>query len=65
MPTPEGYRAPTAEDAPFLPELTAAAAHRPELRLHPTFSRSHGRLTTERIQGVPRQHLHAEHFAFR
>lgn len=41
---------PTAEDAPFLPELTAAAAHRPEFRLHPTFSRSHGRLTAERIQ---------------
>ncbi|MFF5482398.1 hypothetical protein ACFY5C_34550 [Streptomyces sp. NPDC012935] len=90
------YCAPTAEDAPFLPELTAAAAHRPEFRLHPTFSRSHGRLTAERIQaeagpitpdthvflcgpasmienltralhrqGVPRQHLHAEHFAFR
>ncbi|AUG76879.1 Putative oxidoreductase [Kitasatospora sp. MMS16-BH015] len=90
------YCAPTAEEAPFLPELAAAAAHRPELRLHPTFSRSHGRLTAERIQavagpitpdthvflcgpasmvedlsralhrqGVPRQHLHAEHFAFR
>ncbi|MEV8400217.1 hypothetical protein [Streptomyces niveus] len=71
-------------------------AHRPELWLHPTFSRSHGRLTAERIQAeagpitpdthvflcgpasmienltralhrqdVPRQHLHAEHFAFR
>ncbi|MFC9930873.1 ferric reductase-like transmembrane domain-containing protein [Streptomyces sp. NPDC127190] len=90
------YCAPTAEDAPFLPELTAVAAHRPEFRLHPTFSRSHGRLTAERIQaeagpitpdthvflcgpaamienltralhrqGVPRRHLHAEHFAFR
>lgn len=44
------YCTPTAEDAPFLPELTAAAAHRPEFRLHPTFSRSHGRLTAERIQ---------------
>ncbi|MFB6811467.1 hypothetical protein [Streptomyces sp. NPDC056387] len=44
------YCAPTAEGAPFLPELIAAAAHRPEFRLHPTFSRSHGRLTAERIQ---------------
>ncbi|MFF5143047.1 ferric reductase-like transmembrane domain-containing protein [Streptomyces sp. NPDC013157] len=90
------YCAPTADDAPFLPELTATAAHRPGLRLPPTFSRSDGRLTADRIQaqagpitpdthvflcgppsmvenltralhrkGVPRHHLHAEHFAFR
>jgi len=42
--------APTAEDAPFLPELTATAAHRPGFGLHSTFSRSRGRLTAERIQ---------------
>ncbi|MFE2432653.1 ferric reductase-like transmembrane domain-containing protein [Streptomyces sp. NPDC059373] len=90
------YCAPTAQDAPFLPELTAAAARLPGLRLHPTFSRSHGRLNAEMIQaqagpltpdthvflcgpaslvedlcralhrqGIPRHHLHAEHFAFR
>ncbi|MFJ8021472.1 ferric reductase-like transmembrane domain-containing protein [Streptomyces sp. NPDC096311] len=90
------YCAPTADDAPFLPELAATAERRPELRLHPTFSRNHGRLTADRIQavagpitpdthvflcgpasmvenltralhrkGVPRHHLHAEHFAFR
>jgi predicted ferric reductase len=86
----------TADDAPFLPELTATAARHPELRLHPTFSRSHGRITADRIQaeagpltpdthvflcgpasmvetltrglhrqGIPRDHLHTEHFAFR
>ncbi|MEU6195399.1 ferredoxin reductase family protein [Streptomyces sp. NPDC047061] len=90
------YCAPDAETAPFLPELTAAAERLPRLRLHPTFSRTHGRLTAERIQqaagpitpdlhvflcgpaamveglsrtlhrqGLPRDHVHAEHFTFR
>lgn len=39
-----------ADDAPFLPELTALAARRPEFRLHPVFSRNGGRLTADRIQ---------------
>lgn len=90
------YCTPTANDAPFLEELTAATEHVPGLRLHPTFSRRHGRLTVDGIQkeagpltpdthvflcgpapmveqlsrelrrrGVPRLHLHSEHFAFR
>lgn len=90
------YCTPTSDDAPFLAELTATAALHPGLRLHPTFSRSHGRLTADRIQaeagpltpethvflcgpasmvenltrtlhrqGIPRHHIHAEHFAFR
>ncbi|MER7930087.1 ferredoxin reductase family protein [Streptomyces sp. NPDC096057] len=90
------YCAPSPETAPFLPELTAAAERLPQLRLHPTFSRSHGHLTADRIQttagpltpdthvflcgpasmvedlsrslhrlGLPRDHVHAEHFSFR
>ncbi|MEU9449899.1 ferredoxin reductase family protein [Streptomyces sp. NPDC048277] len=90
------YCAPSAEAAPFLPELTAAAERLPALRVHTTFSRGHGRLTVDRIQaaagpltpdthvflcgpasmvedlsrhlrrrGIPRAHVHAEHFAFR
>lgn len=90
------YSAPTADEAPFLPELTAAGVRQPGLKFHPYFSRSHGRLTAGKIQaaagpltpdthvflcgpasmvagltrdlhrhGIPRDHLHAEHFAFR
>jgi predicted ferric reductase len=90
------YCAPTADDAPFLPELTAAAERHPSLVFHPVFSRSDGRLTAGKIraaagplapgthvflcgpasmvanltrdlhrQGIPRDHLHSEHFAFR
>jgi predicted ferric reductase len=46
------YCAPTADDAPFLPELTAAAERHPDLVLHPVFSRSHGRLTAGEIQAA-------------
>ena len=90
------YCAPTADDAPFLPELTAAAERHPTLVFHPVFSRRDGRLTASKIQtaagplapgthiflcgpasmvedltrdlhrqGIPRDHLHSEHFAFR
>jgi predicted ferric reductase len=90
------YCTPSADEAPFLPELTAAARHQPALRLHPVHSRSDGRLTVGKIQatagsltpqthvflcgpaamvedlstglrrhGIPRDNLHAEHFAFR
>ena len=90
------YCTPTAADAPFLPELTAAARRQPALRLHPVRTRSEGRLTVAKIQdtagplatdthvfmcgpvamvadlstgfrsnGIPRDHLHTEHFAFR
>jgi predicted ferric reductase len=90
------YCTPSADEAPFLPELTAAARRQPSLRLHPVHSRSDGRLTVKKIQaaagplapqthvflcgpaamvedlstglrrhGIPRDHLHAEHFAFR
>jgi predicted ferric reductase len=90
------YSAPDARDAPFLPELTAAAERVPALRFHPYFSRKGGRLTGGKIQdavgsltpethvflcgparmvanlsrdlhrrGIPRDHIHAEHFAFR
>ena len=90
------YCTPTAADAPFLPELTAAARRQPALRLHPVHSRGDGRLTVKKIQaaagpltpdthvflcgpaamvedlsislrrhGIPRDHVHAEHFAFR
>jgi len=44
------YCAPDAEAAPFLPELTATAGRLPQLRLHPTFSRTDGRLTAARIR---------------
>src|SRR6185437_12439194 len=90
------YCTPSADEAPFLPELTAAARRQPALRLHAVHSRSDGRLTVSKIQaatgslspdthvflcgpaamveglsaglrrhGIPRDHLHAEHFAFR
>ena len=90
------YCTPTAADAAFLPELTAAARRQAGLTLHPVHSRHEGRLTAEKIQaaagpltaqthvflcgpagmvetlsidlrhhGIPRDHLHAEHFAFR
>ena len=90
------YCTPTAADAPFLPELTAAARRQAALRLHAVHSRNEGRLTVKKIQaaagpltpethvflcgpaamvedlciglrrhGIPRDHLHAEHFAFR
>jgi predicted ferric reductase len=90
------YCTPTADEAPFLPELTAAARRQPALRVHLVHSRSEGRLTVKKIQaaagpltaethvflcgpaamvedlsiglrrhGIPRDHVHAEHFAFR
>jgi predicted ferric reductase len=46
------YCTPTAADAPFLPELTAAARRQPALRIHPVHSRSEGRLTAEKIQAA-------------
>jgi predicted ferric reductase len=90
------YCTPTAADAPFLPELTAAARRQPAVRLHPVHSRAEGRLTVNKIlaaagpltpdthvfmcgpaamvqklsiglrrHGLPSDHVHAEHFAFR
>ena len=90
------YSAPDSGDAPFVPELAAAAERQPGLRLHPYFSRKDGRLTGGKIQeavglltpdthvflcgparmvaslsrdlhqrGIPRDHIHSEHFAFR
>ena len=44
------YCAPTADDAPFLAELTAAAERVPDLRVHPVLTRSQGRLTAGDIQ---------------
>jgi predicted ferric reductase len=46
------YCTPTAGDAPFLPELAAIAASHRKFRLHPTFSRTHGRLTADGIQAA-------------
>ena len=46
------YCAPTAEDAPFLPELTAAAERLPGLRFHPVFTRTNGHLTAGEIQAT-------------
>ena len=90
------YSAPDAGEAPFAPELAAAAERQPGLRFHPYFSRKRGRLTGGKIQdavgpltpdthvflcgparmianlsrdlhrrGIPRDHIHSEHFAFR
>ena len=90
------YCTPGSEEAPFLSELTAAAARQPGLRIHPVYSGSGGRLTVPKIEaaagpltpdthvflcgpatmveslaialrrrGIRREHLHAEHFAFR
>jgi predicted ferric reductase len=46
------YSTRTADDAPFLPELAAAAERHPEIRFHAHSSRSDGRLTADRIQVV-------------
>lgn len=46
------YCAPTSDDAPFLPDITAAAGRHPGLRLHPHFSRSDGRLTAGKIEAA-------------
>jgi predicted ferric reductase len=90
------YSTTTEADAVFLPDLAAAADRLPNLTLHPVFTRSHGRLTVDRISalagtldadthaflcgpaamvdklgrdlrrhGIPRDYIHAEHFAFR
>jgi predicted ferric reductase len=44
------YCTPTADDAPFVPELVAATKHHSDVRFHAHFSRSEGRLSTHRIQ---------------
>jgi predicted ferric reductase len=90
------YSAPDAGEAPFVPELAAAAEREPGLRFHPHYSRRRGRLTGAKIEdavgtlspdthvflcgparmvanlsrdlhrrGIPRHHIHSEHFAFR
>ncbi|MEU2421053.1 hypothetical protein ABZ619_08415 [Streptomyces sp. NPDC007851] len=90
------YCTPAETDAVFLPELNAAAEHRPGLTVHPVHSRLHGRLTADRVTtlagqlhpgthvflcgptpmvhtltrdlrrlGLPHDHVHSEHFAFR
>jgi len=90
------YSVPTERQAIYLPELEAAGARLPGLRVHPVFSRTQGRLNGKAItaaigplppgtdvflcgpggmlrtlnrdlhrQGVPRDHIHFEHFAFR
>ena len=46
------YCTPSAADAPFLPELTAAARRQPGLRLHSVHSRGEGRLTVAKIQAA-------------
>lgn len=46
------YSVPSAAEAPFLAELTAAAKTNPALRIHPHFSRTDGRLTGDRIRAI-------------
>lgn len=40
------YSVPTPADAIYLTELHAAAAHWPDVRIHPVFTRTNGRLTS-------------------
>ncbi|GAB2552730.1 ferredoxin reductase family protein [Nocardia heshunensis] len=44
------YCTPDADLAPFLPELVANTARLTEVRLHPIYSRSDGRLTADKIR---------------
>lgn len=46
------YCTSTADNVPFLPELTAAAQRHPALRLHLVHSRDQGRLTVRKIQAA-------------
>jgi predicted ferric reductase len=46
------YAVPSADEAPFLAEITAAAKANPGLRVHPHYSRTDGLITADRIQAL-------------